>query len=385
MDADRPRGVSRFFDGVEDPRIDRTKRHKLEDILMIALVAILGGAEAWTQVEMFGRAKRDWFAKFLDLPNGIPSHDTFGRVFARIDPQHLGRSFTRWVEHLAERLQVKTKTIAIDGKTLRGSADPANGEPALHLLNAWAHETRLVLGQLACDGKSNEITAIGDLIAMLEIQGCVVTVDAMHTQKAVAEKIKKRGGDYVMALKENQRKLHDDAVLMLAEAEDAPASAKFTLDDHTTEDDGHGRIERRRYTTLSIDKHTWRLGPDRWPGLKAIGRVVRDRTDKTTGQTTTQTVYYLMSKPMDVRRFADAVRGHWGIENSVHWVLDVTFNEDRCRCRKDHSDANFALLRRLAINLLRANRDRTKLSMKAQRLRIGWDIPFLDELLEHLV
>jgi predicted transposase YbfD/YdcC len=385
MDADRPRGVSRFFDGVEDPRIDRTKRHKLEDILMIALVAILGGAEAWTQVEMFGRAKRDWFDRFLDLPNGIPSHDTFGRVFARIDPAHLSRSFTRWVEHLADRLQVKIKTVAIDGKTLRGSGDAANGGPALHLLNAWAHEARLVLGQLACDGKSNEITAIGDLLAMLEINGCVVTVDALNTQKTIARAILKRGGDYVMALKENQRKLHDDAVLMLAEAEDAPPSAKFTLDDHITEDDGHGRIERRRYTTLSIDKRTWRIAADRWPGLKAIGRVVRERTDKTTGKTTTQTVYYLMSKPMDVRRFADAVRGHWGVENSVHWVLDVTFNEDRCRCRKDHSDANFALLRRLAINLLRANRDRTKLSMKAQRLRIGWDIPFLDDLLEHLV
>ena len=214
-----------------------------------------------------------------------------------------------------------------------------------------------------------------------------VTVDALNTQKAVAEAILKRGGDYVMALKDNQRKLHTDAVLMLAEAEAAPASAKFKLDDHTTEDEGHGRIERRRYTTLSIDKRTWRIAPDRWPGLKAIGRVVRERTDKTTGQTTTQTVYYLMSKPMDIRRFADAVRGHprgWGIENSVHWVLDVTFNEDRCRCRKDHSDANFALIRRLALNLLSANRGRTKLSMKAQRLKIGWDITFLDELLAHL-
>jgi len=386
MDADRPRGVTRFFDDVEDPRIHRTRQHNLEDILMIALVAILGGAEAWTQVEMFGRAKQDWFAGFLKLPHGIPSHDTFGRVFARIDPRQLGRSFARWVEHLATRLKVKakTKTIAIDGKTLRGSGSAAGGEPALHLLSAWAHETRLVLGQLACDGKSNEITAIGDLIAMLELNGCVVTVDALNTQKAVAEAILKRGGDYVMALKDNQRKLHTDAVLMLAEAEDAPSSAKFKLDDHTTEDDGHGRIESRRYTTLSIDKRTWRIAADRWPGLKAIGRVIRQRTDKTTGRTTMQTVYYLMSKPMDVRRFADAVRGHWGIENSAHWVLDVTFNEDRCRCRKDHSDANFALMRRLAMNLLHANRDRTKLSMKAQRLKSGWDIEFLDELLEPL-
>ena len=383
MDAEASRGVTRFFDDVKVPRMDRTRHHKLEDILMIALVAILGGAEAWTQVEMFGRAKKDWFARFLELPNGIPSHDTFGRVFARIDPDQLSRSFARWVEHLAGHLKVKNRTIAIDGKTLRGSGDAAKGEPALHLLNAWAHETRLVLGQLACDDKSNEITAIGDLIAMLEVNGCVVTVDALNTQTHVAQAIVDRGGDYVMALKRNQPSLHQDAVLMLAEAQEAPPSEKFVIDDHVTEETGHGRLERRHYTTLKIDRRTWRFTADRWPGLKAIGRVVRERTDKTTGRTTTQTVHYLMSKPMDIRRFADAVRGHWGIENSMHWVLDVSFNEDRCRCRKDHSDANFALMRRLAMNLLRANRDRTKLSMKAQRLRIGWDTPFLDQLLEH--
>jgi predicted transposase YbfD/YdcC len=385
MDAESPRGVTRFFDDIEDPRIDRTKRHNLQDILTIALVAILGGAEAWTQVEMFARAKREWFARFLELPHGIPSHDTFGRLFARIDPEQLGKCFDRWVRHLATRFKLSVKTIALDGKTLRGSADAAGGEPALHLLSAWAHEARLVLAQLAVDSKSNEITAIPELIARLELGGCVVTVDALNTQKSVAQAILDRGGDYVMALKGNQGTLHDDAALMLAEAEDAPRSARFVLDDHTTEDDAHGRIERRRYSTLAIDKRTWRIKGDRWPGLKAIGRVVRERTDKTTGKIATQTVYYLMSKPMDVRRFADAVRGHWGIENAAHWVLDVTFNEDRCRCRKDHSDVNFALLRRLAMNLLRHNRDRSKLSMKAQRLNIGWDTDFLEDLLRHLV
>ena len=367
---------------MKDPRIERTRRHKLEDILMIALVAILGGAEAWTEVEMFGRAKKAWFARFLELPNGIPSHDTFGRLFARLDPEELGRGFARWINHLAAAANIQT--IAIDGKTLRRSADAANGRPALHLLSAWAHEARLVLAQLACDDKSNEITAIGDLIAQLDIAGCVITVDALNTQTAVAESILARQGDYVMALKDNQPKLHTDAVLMLAEAENAPRAAWFSLDDHTTEDDDHGRIETRRYTTLTLDKRTWRIAPDRWPGLKAIGRVVRQRTDKVSGQTTTETVHYLMSKAMDVRRLADAVRGHWGIENSVHWVLDVNFNEDRCRCRKDHSDVNFALLRRLALNLLQQNRSRTKLSIKAQRLKIGWDLTFLEDLLRHL-
>jgi len=391
MDAESPRGVTRFFDDIEDPRIDRTRYHKLEDILMIALVAILGGAEGWTQVELFGKSKRDWFGRFLELPGGIPSHDTFGRVFGMLDPDELGRCFVRWVGHLSASLGIEAKTIAIDGKTLRGSGDRANGDPALHLLTAWAHEAGLVLAQLAVDGKSNEITALPGLVATLELGGCIVTVDALNTQTDVAEAILARGGNYVMTLKANQRTLHDDAVFTLAEAEDESGGSggsggggdRFALDEHATDDDAHGRIEHRHYTTLKLDKRTWRITRDRWPGLRSIGRVLRRRTDKTTGQTTVTTVYYLMSTPMTAPRFAAAVRGHWGIEAS-HWVLDVTFDEDRCRCRKDHSDQNFALMRRLAMNLLRANRDRTKLSMKAQRLKIGWDIHFLDDLLRHL-
>lgn len=399
MDAESPRGVTRFFDDIEDPRIDRTRYHKLEDILMIALVAILGGAEAWTQVELFGKSKRDWFGRFLKLPHGIPSHDTFGRVFGMLAPDELGKCFARWVTHLSASLGVEAKTIAIDGKTLRGSADTASGDRALHLLTAWAHEAGLVLAQLAVDGKSNEITAIPELIATLELKGCVVTVDALNTQTDVAEAILARGGDYVMALKANQRTLHDDAVFTLAEAEDESGESGesgdsgdsvgggvgggFTLDEHVTDDDAHGRIEHRRYTTLKLDKKAWRITRDRWPGLKSLGRVVRRRTDKTTGETMTTTVYYLMSTAMTAARFAAAVRGHWGIEAS-HWVLDVTFNEDRCRSRKNHSDQNFALMRRLAMNLLRANRDRTRLSMNAQRLKIGWDINFLEDLLRHL-
>lgn len=383
MDAEGPRGVTRFFDDIEDPRIDRTKHHKLEDILMIALVAILGGAEGWTQVELFGKSKRDWFGRFLELPHGIPSHDTFGRVFGLLDPDELGKCFARWVAHLSASLGVEAKTIAIDGKTLRGSADAAGGDRALHLLTAWAHEAGLVLAQLPVDGKSNEITALPELVAKLELKGCVVTVDALNTQTDVAEAILARGGDYVMALKANQRTLHDDAVFTLADAEDDSGGDRFTLDEHTTDDDAHGRIEHRRYSTLKLDKIAWRIQRDRWPGLKAIGRVVRQRTDKSTGETTTTTVYYLMSTALTAQRFAAAVRGHWGIEAS-HWVLDVTFNEDRCRSRKDHSDQNFALMRRLAMNLLRVNRDRTKLSMNAQRLRIGWDIDFLEDLLRHL-
>lgn len=380
MDAEAARGVTRFFDDLEDPRIHRTRAHKLSDLIMIAIVAVLGDAEHWTEVELFGRSKEAEFRRFLALPNGIPSHDTFNRVFNRLDPEQLNRCFMRWVRHLAEGLGVRT--VALDGKTLRGSADPANGEPPLHLISAWAHEAGLVLGQLACESKSNEITALPELIAMLELKGCVVTVDALNTQRDTAEAILEAKSDYVMALKTNQRKLHDEAVLMLAEAEDDPA--RFALDEQVTEETGHGRTERRRYTTLKLDSRTWRFAGSRWPGLQAIGRVIRERGDQTTGEQTVESVYYLLSTPLETDRFAAAVRGHWGIENAVNWVLDVTFDEDHCRCRTDHGDENFALLRRLALNLLRANRERTKMTMKAQRRKIGWDMSFLNDLLSHL-
>lgn len=380
MDAEAARGVTRFFDELEDPRLERTRAHKLIDIVMLAIVAILGDAEHWTEVELFGRSKEAEFRRFLALPGGIPSHDTFNRVFNRLDPQQLNRCFMRWVQHLAEGLGIQT--IALDGKTLRGSGDPASGGAPLHLISAWAHEARLVLGQIACEDKSNEITALPELIAMLELKGCLVTVDALHTQRQTAQAILDRGGDYLMALKTNQRKLHDDAVLMLAEAEDAPG--RFALDEQVTEETGHGRTERRRYTTLKLGRRTWRFTEPRWPGLKAIGRVTRERTDQSTGQRTVQSVYYLLSVPLDADRFARAVRGHWGIENALNWVLDVTFDEDQCRCRTEHGDENFALLRRLAMNLLRTNRQRTKMTMKAQRRKIGWDMSFLNDLLRHL-
>ena len=388
MEADPPTAIAHLFDGLEDPRAHRTRRHKLEDILMIALVAILGGAETWTTVELFGRAKQAWFGKFLELPHGIPSHDTFSRVFARLDPEQLNTCFMRWVEHLTAKRGITPKTVAIDGKTLRASGDVPRGEPALHLLSAWAHETGLVLGQLACDGKSNEITAIPELIERLDLKGCTVTVDALNTQKKVARSILDHAEGYVMTLKQNHEKLHTDAVLTFAQADDEPS--RFRCDEHTTMSKGHGRVERRCHMTISLDKQTWRLPAaggekERWPGLTALGRVVRERTDKATGQTSTQTAYYLLSQPMTAECFAKAVRGHWGIENAAHWVLDVVFDEDRCRSRKDHGDENFALMRRLALNLLRNNRERTKLSMTSQRHKIGWDIDFLDGLLQHAI
>ena len=381
MDAKASRGISRYFETLEDPRIDRTKQHELNDIVMIAIVAVLADAESWTEVELFGKAKEQWFRRFLKLPNGIPSHDTFTRVFARLDPEQWNDCFMRWMRDLAHQMGVKT--VSIDGKTLRASADAAEGRPAVHMVSAWAQEARLVLGQVTCHEKSNEITAIPELLTLLELKGCIVTIDAMGCQREIAKQIVQDGGDYILALKDNQQTLHTDAALMLAEAEDQ--SQKFDLDDHTTEDEGHGRREHRHYTTLKLGNETWRFAKDRWPGLKAIGRVIRQRTDKTTGKTSTETCYYLMSVAMAAKRFASAVRGHWGIENSVHWVLDVTYNEDQSRCRKDHGAANFSVLRRLTMNLLRANRERTKMTMKAQRRKIGWDLSFLDDLLQHTI
>lgn len=388
MEAEALRDLVRTFDCIKDPRVDRTRDHSLENILTIALVAILAGLEAWTGVERFGKAKQDWFAQILDLPHGIPSHDTFGRLFARLDPTHVNACFTQWVEHLAAMVGVRGSHLAIDGKTIRGSADPSTGKGPVHMVSVWASEARLVLGQLACDQKSNEIPAVRELLTMLDIEGSVVTLDAMHTQVETAELILDRGGDYVMAVKENQPKLLDDVILQIAEAEQS-FSGFPGFDQHVTEDKGHGRIETRQYTTLTLGKKTWRLAPEnrkaRWPGLKAIGRVVRERTDRSSGKTSTQTVYYLMSRPMDIRQFADAVRGHWGIENSLHWQLDVTFNEDGCHCRKDHSAENLSILRRLTLNLIEpyiaSLPKNKKISRDGVRQQVAWDLNFIEKLL----
>lgn len=388
MEADALRDLVRTFDCIEDPRMNRTLDHSLENILTIALVGILAGLETWTGIERFGKAKADWFARILDLPNGIPSHDTFGRVFARLDPAQVNACFAQWVEHLAARVGGCGGHIAIDGKAVRGSAEPSKGKAPIHMVNAWANEARLVVGQLACDQKSNEIPAVRELLKLLDIEGCVVTLDAMHTQAETAQQILDQGGDYVMVVKANQPKLLEDVMLQLAEAEGAFGGFPG-LDQYVTEDDGHGRIEVRQYTTLTLSRKTWRLASQnrkpRWPGLKAIGRVVRERTDKSTGKTSTQTVYYLISRPMDIRQFSDAVRGHWGIENQVHWQLDVTFNEDGCRCRKDHSAENLAILRRLTLNLVEIYRGRLpknkKISRDGIRQQIAWDLDYIKKLL----
>ena len=341
-------------------------------------------------LQPFGRAYEDWFKKLLELPNGIPSHDTFARVFGLIDPACMHACFARWLTFLVQSLDVdgsaaSTKTIAIDGKTLRSSntAKGTTGQPPLHLVSAWAHESGLVLGQVATDEKSSEITAIPELLDMLDLPGETVTIDAMGCQRDIAQKLHENKADYALALKENHKTLHTQAVLLMAEADRSGGGgdASITYQTHRTDERGHGREETRLYTTARLDNQTTHRISDvvrqDWPGLVGVGRVVSTRTVK--GKTTTQHRYYLLTDP-DVKRFAKAVRGHWGIENQLHWVLDVTMGEDANRTSKDHGPENLAILRRLALNLLRMAREQTKKTMKKMRNRIAYGVSYLEEL-----
>jgi len=386
MDAETSRGVSCYFDDLDDPRVVGRCAHSLNDIVMIALVALLGDCDDWIEVEMFGQYHEAWFKRFLELPNGIPSHDTFERVFARLCPKQMHTCFERWMSHLCQAITGKPKTIAIDGKTLRASASAkgtSDDQTPLHLVSAWAQEAKLVLAQVPCAEKSNEITAIPQLIEMLELRGCTVTLDAMGCQRAIAAQLHEKKADYVMTLKGNQETLHTQAMLLLAEADDAPQ--RFKPATHRTDERARGRHEVRTYTMVPLGPRTaHRIAPDHWPGLAAVGRVVSERTVK--GKTTTETRYHLLSGGIaDVQRYAEAARGHWGIENSAHWVLDVGFGEDGNRTSKNNAPENLAILRRLALNLFRANRKRSKIALKNQRKMVGWNIEFVDELLTHAI
>jgi predicted transposase YbfD/YdcC len=360
-----PRIAACFADLV-DPRIERTKRHELLTVITIALCGVICGAESWVEVEDWGDAKRDWLATWLELPNGIPSHDTFGRVFSRIDPVQFEAGFLRWVQGTVTT-ESTNGVIALDGKTVR-AARAHDGNP-LHLVSAWASEARLVLGQEAVDTKSNEIPAIPALLARLDLAGQVVTIDAMGCQRAIAAQIVAQGGDYVLALKGNQADLltHVKDSFTLAEPAGVPA--------HRTVEKGHGRLETRTCRTIADPATMAWLDPQGdWPGLQSIAEVTGER--RIDDVVTQQTRYYLCSLPGDATAIATAVRSHWGIENRVHWVLDVAFREDESRAHLGHSAENSALIRKLALNLLRTEPTR-KHGVKASRLRAGWDNTYL--------
>jgi len=358
-------GFRSVFAGLEDPRTGNAQRHDLHEILLIALCTILCGGEDCSDMAVFGRAKEPFLRQFLRLEHGIPSHDTFSRVFRLLDPAQFHACFLAFMRQFAEDCQ---GVVAIDGKTLRRSFDRAAGLSPLHLVSAWAVEQRLVLGQVAVADQSNEITAVPQLLRMLRLEGVMVTADALNCQRDIAQQVIDQGGDYVLALKGNQGTLFEDVKLFL----DDPAVALETAD---TTDGEHGRIEVRR-AALSTDI-AFLQESHAWPGLKAIGKVTAMRETK--DKTSQETRYFLMSQALTPERFATIVRAHWGIENGLHWVLDVTLNEDQMRNRKDHGPENLALLRRLALNV--AKLEPSKGSVKGKLKRAGWDDQFLATLL----
>ncbi len=362
-----------FFENLTDPRLNRTKRHALLDIIILAVCATLGNANGWADIERFGKAKLDFFRSFLELPNGIPSHDTFGRVFALLDPAALLACLQAWLEALCTT--VAGEVVAIDGKTLRGSFDTAAGKSPLHLVSAWACHARLTLGQVAVDAKSNEITAIPLLLKLLDLEGSIVTIDAMGCQKEIAAAIREQQADYVLAVKDNQPNLYR----AVSEAFIAHAEADFTdplLRRLKTVERSHGRDETREYYIAPAPDTL--VQEALWQDVQSIGMVCRTRV--VDGKEADEIVYYVSSLPPKVKQFARAVRGHWGIENRLHWTLDVTFAEDRSRLRKDHGPQNLAMLRRLVVSILQQDTS-VKDNLRGKRLRAGWDDEVLLKIL----
>lgn len=363
-----------YFDAIDDPRVDRTKLHPIGDILAIAICAIICGADTWDDIEAFGKAKIDWFRTFLDVTHGIPSHDTFNRVFTRICPDQFQSCFLTWIQSVTTLTE--GQVIAIDGKTLRHSADPWDGKQAIHMVSAWASANRIVLGQVKVDEKSNEITAIPALLRALEIAGCLVTIDALGCQKDIAATIIAADADYVLAVKENQPTLYH-AIEHLFDEQRRASPVPSSVDRYRTEDFGHGRHEIRTvYTTDSIETLTMRAD---WAGLQSVAMVVAERT--VNARTSIERRYYISSTACNAQRIGDAARAHWGIENTVHWVLDVAFREDASRICKDHAPHNIAVLRHIALNLLQQERT-TRASVRTKRLKCGWDDAYLEKVLQ---
>jgi predicted transposase YbfD/YdcC len=374
--------IEACFGELTDPRVARTRAHRLGDVVTIALCAVVCGANDWVAVETFGRAKEAWLRTFLPLPGGIPSHDTFGRIFARLDPTEFRQCFLAWVQVVVGELP--PQVVAVDGKTSRGSGRRARGEHPLHLLSAWATASGLVLGQEATDLKSNEITALPRLLRLLALEGCVVTIDAMGCQSAIAAQIVEQGADYVLALKANQPTLHATVVAAFADAQRGGRDGwtPAVQDQARTWDKGHGRLERRRYTALSDPDLLACLDPTgAWPSLRSVVQVEAERRGGE--QHRGETRYYLASLPPDAALLGQVIRAHWQVENCLHWVLDVQFHEDASHVRVGHEAQNFALLRHFALNLLRQDTS-VRGSLAAKRFRAALDHAYLLRLLAAL-
>lgn len=364
------RSLADHFADLPDPRLDRNKEHALLDIVVMAVCGILAGCDSWADVERFGRAKLDWFRKFLKLPNGVPSHDTFGRVFSLLDPEAFGACFGAWMAAACPELGLRH--VAIDGKAMRGSRGPQG--TAAHVVSAFATANGVTLGQRKVDDKSNEITAIPELLKMLDIAGALVTIDAMGCQTKIADQVRAGGADYLLAVKENQPTLHADIDRFVTEAlANEYRGVKFSF--WEAEERSHGRDEFR--ACYVFDAKDIVQDRDTWRDLKTVVMIVSSRT--VNGQTGDEVRYYISSRQASAKAFATGVRNHWGVENGLHWVLDVCFGDDASRVRTGHGPANFALLRRLALAVLKQQKD--KHSIRGRRLIAGWDNSYLEQLL----
>jgi predicted transposase YbfD/YdcC len=365
--------LAEHFAELEDPRVMRGEGHPLINVIAIGVCAVICGAQHFTEMEEFGQSKREWLAKFLNLKRGIPSHDTFNAVFARLKPEQFERCLLSWITSLHELSG--GQLLAIDGKTLRGSYDRADGKAAIHMVSVWASRHQLSLRSVVVPEKSNEITAIPQLLELIDLNGGLVTIDAMGCQKEIAAKIVDGGGDYALAVKDNQPKLHQAIIEEFAEQMETDF-ADTTCRRHSTTEKGHGRQEQRDYYLIRVPKT---FGPRaEWKGLKALGMAIN--TTVRDGKETVEVRYYILSRFLSGARFAEAVRGHWSIENNLHWQLDVTFREDHLHVRRGHAPTNLSLVMRTALSLLKQETTLRR-GIQTKRLTAGWNTDYLEKVL----
>jgi len=362
------------FSVIEDPRIDRCKKHQLIDILFLSVCAVMSGAEGWEDIEDFGLAKLDWLQKYLPFSNGIPKHDTIARVLSRLNPTTIQRCFIDWVKDIAQ--QTEGDVIAIDGKSARRSFTTKDRDNPLHMVSAWSCANGIVLGQQKVDDKSNEITAIPKLLDLLDVKGCTVTLDAMGTQHQIAKQIVDKGADYVMALKGNQRQLNDDVQAWFHKAwREKYQEIPHSVYEHT--DAGHGRVEVRKCTQLAM-KQSWLTDADKWSHIKTVVCVEAER--HVDDKVTTESRYYISSLNLNAERLNSIIRNHWGVENSLHWTLDMTFNEDDSCIRRGNAAEVMNAFRKIALNIVKQDKSR-KASMKRKLKMAALEDDFRAKLL----